>query len=218
MPNFTLIHYAVRQVDGWHYVVWGGLFLLTLLLIRAILRQNYAYATLVNEGASTQTVVALFYLGKARGMVVIVLWCLLCLLFIYHDLEKEIERVRTHPSMGVSITPEPPPIKPSIPTSKPIGSAEEQLDMLKSSYEDAFVSYLILDGCKQANLRDYEAIYLALLTALKPFDDTGKIAGNIIIAASGTYQGLYHNAPCDKSYLNPIIQNLEQFKQSAAVN
>ena len=95
---------------------------------------------------------------------------------------------------------------------------EKQLDMIKAAYEDAFVSYLILDGCKQSNLRDYEQLYLALLEALKPFDDTGKEAGNIIIAASGSYQGLYRGAPCDDSYLLPVKQNFQQFMDNVTHN
>ncbi len=226
MPDLTLVSYAVAQLSGWQWLKWAMCIILTMLLARALARQNMRHAALITDQGQNQLALALFYLAKSRGLVALLLWTLLCVLMIYRDIEMQIDRVRDggHGMTGHVATVVPAPPNPAVAALKTVPkgtadaavtTAEKQLDLIKASYEDAFVSYLILDGCKQSNIHDYEALYLALLDALKPFDTTGKEAGNIIIAASGSYQGLYRGAPCIDSYLTPVKQNFTQFMHNA---
>jgi hypothetical protein len=220
MPDFTLISYALSQLQGVQFIKWGVCVILTVVLARSLAKQNVRHATLVNDQGQNQVALALFALAKTRGTVALLLWILLCVLMIYRDIEMQIDHVRsgTHGNRAplASVVPAPP--TPAITTPEPAApNPEKQLDAIKAAYEDAFVSYLILDGCKQSNIRDYEALYLALLEALKPYDSTGKEAGNIIIAASGSYQALYRTAPCEASYLTPVKQNLQQFKANTLI-
>ena len=226
MLDITLLSYAVAQLSGWQWLKWVVCIIITMVLARALAKQNMRHATLIAEQGQNQLALALFYLAKSRGMVALGLWTLLCVLMIYRDIEMEIDRVKNggHSNAGhiTAAVPAPPtPVVPAVKATPEVipeastDSTEKQLDSIKASYEDAFVSYLILDGCKQSNIHDYEALYLALLGALKPFDTTGKEAGNIIIAASGSYQGLYRGAPCIDSYLTPVKQNFAKFMQNA---
>lgn len=219
MFDFPLLTYAVAQLEWVQYARWALCVVITCVLAWVMWRQNARYRGLVDESPH-QGLAALFNLARVRGVVALMLWVLICAVMVFRDIEMEVNRVQQagHRVAGASaIMPEPPTFQAQQDNAAPV-DAEQQLATIKASYEDAFISYMILDGCKQGQVQDYEAIYVALMQTVSPFDASGKEAGNIVIAASGSYQALYRSAPCDASYLDPVKENLAHFMKIMGKN
>lgn len=90
-------------------------------------------------------------------------------------------------------------------------SHEASADTLKATYEDAFVSFMILRKCGMAGDAEFRRLYTGLSAELATLGEEASVAGNVMSAASGSYQILYSSAACDAGSLTPVKEGLESF-------
>jgi len=74
-------------------------------------------------------------------------------------------------------------------------------DTLKQRYEAWLITYYYLQKCGKVEAEDFEIIHSSLRKALGTSDAGGTIENNILIAANGSYNEMYHEVPCDSDYL-----------------
>ncbi len=90
---------------------------------------------------------------------------------------------------------------------------EATLDEIKFRYEDAFVSYLYLQRCKQVDINDLSRINEALARELAQLGADPSVQYSIYSAAQGSFEGVYSDTPCDSSYITPMLAQFTTFMQ-----
>jgi hypothetical protein len=214
--DFSLLRYATSQLDAWTYSVWVILILLSVALMVILRQQNRYYAQLCQEHGNLPITKATLELSRVRGYVALWIWILFVGLFITRDIERKMEAAPNHPEAGYTIAPDddiPTDFTQEKPTVAPVKPPERHIDEIKSSYEDALVSYMILSHCDPRMQAYYQPLYDALTRALAPYDATGLAVRNVVTAATGTYQALYSQTPCTDTHLAKTRRSFLQFIQ-----
>lgn len=224
MPDsLTLLRYGLLQQEMVTYGKWAALVLVTLLLIRAITGQNRQYRRLASDRQEDQGRQELLQAALVRGKVAVGLWVLLVVLLIYRDVEQQIALSQRYPDRPSSITPlTDAPAEPDTPpdapeTNKPgmpleqSDQREATLDTIKAIYEDAFVSYMVLERCGRVGDAEYSRLNARLASALAPHDAPPALVENIIAAARGSYEMLYSANPCEDAELEKIETSFRAF-------
>jgi hypothetical protein len=177
--------------------------------------------------------------GKAAGL----LWGLLVVMFIYRDIEQQINVSRTYPrattasiapvseipgysdapseAQSVSVAESMPEAASATRTredrealpSSPVSAEQERiLNRLKARYEDAFISYMILQECDQAPPDAYRQLTERLDAALAQHTFApANLADNIRTAARGSFNALYRSSACRPQRLQRVAGTLHAF-------
>lgn len=210
----SLNYIALTQLDWIIYAKWAVLLLLGVILGVMLHLQNSRMQGLLDTEFNTGTQASeryLFTTAKARGHVALFLWLMLVGMIMYFDISEQKDAFfNDEPNEIATITPEPPVVMQELPAQS-INDAS--LNDIKASYEDAFVSFMVLQRCQRANNADYHSLHNALTEHLSSQGQGPDAVNNIIIAASGTYQALYGETPCEADYIKPVEQNLQHFLQ-----
>lgn len=103
--------------------------------------------------------------------------------------------------------------QPSSPATQDAALMEASLDEVKFRYEDAFVSYLYLQRCQQADINDLTRINDALAKEINALGADPQIQYSIYSAAQGSFEGIYADTPCDAAYLAPMLQQFRAFME-----
>lgn len=222
MFDLATLLYAVEQLGWAVYGKWAFLLVLAVILTAAIIIQNKQLGYIASERDS-KLLNYVLQTAKARGYVVCGLWCMFCGFIIFRDVEKEILLLFSSPSHNnhnAAITPAPPePFTQVTPEdNQPKPSKDKRLNQLKASYEDAFVSYMLLERCEKFDSEDYNTLYTSLADILNAEGEPLSAAHNILIAASGSYQALYHDTPCEESYIQPVQASFSFFLDNISKN
>ena len=213
MPDFSLIFYGISQLPFSIYLRWSVIIVMSVIFGIALVKQNKYLRIIHEEMQRFKEQDYILKTAQARGLIAFLLWCLFGTFVIFNDINNEVIKMHAyvldaqsqHQSRTNTIAAAAPALEP-----QPINT-ESSLNDIKSIYEDAFVSYMLLNGCQRSNNETYNALYLKLTAALKEFEAPTIQAHNIIIAASGTYDSLYSHTPCEDIYLEPTQKNLDGF-------
>ena len=213
MTDISLVFYGISQLPYTIYLRWGVVAVMSIIFGVALVKQNKHLVLIHEEMQRFKEQDYILHAAKARGLIAFILWCLLSVFIIFNDINNEVIKMNAHVFTPQSVQTE--PIK-SIASATPVIAktplnAESSLNDIKSTYEDAFVSYMLLEGCNSTSDDVYVDLYDKLMQTLQDVDSTTLEAHNIIIAASGTYDALYAHTPCDASYLDPTTKNLTNF-------
>jgi hypothetical protein len=216
--DFELFKYALGEMDIWVMVNWVVLLLITAAIAYFLRMQNRSYLALVNESPfHIEEKTALFMLAKMRGRVVLLLWIALMGIIIFLDIKQQIDRSQNYLSAEsnseINNANENPYEADETQEMASTAKDEFNIEKIKSSYEDAFVSYFILEKCKAAELQQKTAIYNALLNSLGDYQYKIDAAKIVIIAAKGTYNSLYENVECNVTAVENTKKNLKLFMQ-----
>lgn len=98
-----------------------------------------------------------------------------------------------------------PPVESRMPFSDIIEFNEENskqqayIDLLKQRYETWLVTYYYLQKCGKVPLSDLDIINNAMKHDLESAKADDKVAGNITVAANGSYKEMYSDIPCDEA-------------------
>jgi hypothetical protein len=219
--DLYLLRYAIGEMDFWELLNWAVLVAVSIVLWRALRAQNRRYAQLVGEGEYySEESHSLFKLAQARGAVLFWLWIVLVTLLIIIDVSRQIDRSRNYvlASENSSINNDKanPPIDEEYQgegesETKDLSQNQPSIANIKSSYEDAFVSLLILQKCKLAGEAEEKALYAALYQALSSSGQPEKIAKSVMGAASGSYHSLYDGVKCDGAAITNTQTNFALF-------
>jgi hypothetical protein len=213
MIDTAIIGYAFSQVPYTIYLRWGVLIVMSVVFGIALLKQNKHMTAIHDDISPAPALDYTLKTAKARGLIAFILWCLFAVLVIYNDVNQQIIRIHAYSRDG---QPQHAASPRAIASAAPIINTEplneeSSLNDIKSSYEDAFVSYMLLQGCNATDNAVYTKLNNKLMAALAPFDSPTLHAHNIVIAASGTYSALYAHTPCEAQYIDPTQENLAAF-------
>jgi hypothetical protein len=215
--DFELFKYALGEMNIWVMVNWAVLLLISAAIIYFLRIQNRYYLALVNESPfHTEEKTALFTLAKMRGRVILLLWIALMVIIIFLDIKQQIDRSQNYLSAQDNSKIDDEHVNPYEAEEKTELSSNNKLsplkiEKIKSSYEDAFVSYFILEKCNAAELQQKSALYNALLGSLGDYEHKIDAANIVIMAAQGTYNSLYENVECDVAAVETTKKNLKLF-------
>ncbi len=222
MPDVTLIHYALTQLDGVVWLRWGVMIVLTIVLIRTMQKQNRQYSDIVTQGRRSQERQDLLEAVLLRGKVALGLWSLLVGLVMYMDVAAQITQTRIYPEVAritpaesTTFVPYEEEVQTAVAPEAPVQDVDTALDQLKVVYEDALVSYLILNHCGEAGDDEYVTLSSAMMHDIARYGDSEAVANNIIAAAQGSYQNLYRRAPCDGALYETTRDGFQAFLQEA---
>lgn len=164
---------------------------------------------------SKETQSALYNVAKMRGWAVILLWVMLSVTLITYDLRFPLRE--DAPSPAPRIVENVPPVSDA-PMAQLAGMPveEPQLDLLKSRYEDAFLSFFYLRQCNASRDEDYQQLYINFKKQLAAAGADDKMVENTVSAAMGSFETIYSGAPCDAKYLNPMQERFRQMMAALA--
>ncbi|MFO1241973.1 MAG: hypothetical protein U1E36_02040 [Rickettsiales bacterium] len=160
---------------------------------------------------------ALFKLATTRSLVIIGLWFMLSMTLIVYDLRYPLNSaLRENETYIPSISQPTQPVQiPAQTQTPPLQmDTDSELDLLKSRYEDAFLSYFYLKQCKLADEKDYAIIYQAFASQIQRIGLPRSMVDDTVTAALGSYETVYSGAPCKDEYLNPIKNQFHFMLQS----
>jgi hypothetical protein len=235
MHDLTLVRYAVAELGIWVWVTWAILLLITYGVLRAIRLQNRHYrATLATTEERTPDAekIALFQLAKLRGDTLCVLWIIIAGCVIANDVIRAVNKARDYgataahanaakpddnPYADLEIPAQPQEAKTHEQSPQTLDDAVRNVEKIKSSYEDALVSYLILRRCQLVEKKEYETLYAAMHRALHFASDRDAITKGVLSAATGTYQSLYSDLDCSSEMMRNTKTHFALFLKQVAL-
>jgi hypothetical protein len=220
--DFQLLRYAIGELEIWVIITWLLMLVVTLMIGWGLRTQNKYYAALVGESQfHTEEKAALFWLAKIRGRAILVLWTAIVLIIIFLDIKQQIDRSQNYlkaeqdsdiaqhqinPYEAVEANPIDEPQK----NDDDIYSVS-RIEKIKSSYEDAFVSYFILEKCKAIEATEKINISNAMIKNLGDYQHKQELAKIVLTAAKGTYNSLYEDIKCNNALIENTSKNLDLF-------
>ncbi len=213
MPDISLIFYGISQLPYTIFLRWAVIIIMSIVFGIALTKQNKYLQMIHDEMQRFKEQDYILQTAKARGLIAFVLWCLFGAFVIFNDINNEVIRMDAY---VLDSTPRDVTQTKTIASATPALEAqtlnkESSLNDIKSTFEDAFVSYMLLNGCDKSSDDVYVQLYDKLISALQNFETPTIQAHNIIIAASGTYDSLYAHTPCEAAYISPTEKNLANF-------
>jgi len=239
MRDLVLLRYAVTELGIWVWVTWVILAVITYGLLRAVRLQNKHYRLVLSHGEDSkpdEEKIALFQLAKLRGDTVCFLWIIVAGLVIVGDIARAVNVARNYGAATAQANADKPTDNPYAALEVPAQSNEDDaatmqtavveqstsddarsIEKIKSSYEDALVSYLILRRCHMAEKTQYSQLYAALLRALHFTNDRNTIAKGVLSAATGSYQSLYADLDCSSEMMHNTNTHFALFLKQVAL-
>ncbi len=239
--DLYLLRYAISEMEYSVLLNWVILLAITIALWVAVKSQNKRYKQLIGEGEYySEERHELFRLAQMRGSVMLLFWLTVALLLIIGDVKTQINRSRNYLSASdeafINKEAKNPFVSERVVAEQFIDAASDatereemqgeagfensspapSLEHIKSSYEDAFVSLLILRKCNLVGEIDERALYNSLIKALSSDERTVEaqkalIAKGVMSAASGSYHSLYNNIKCDGANIKNTQTNFALF-------
>jgi hypothetical protein len=181
---------------------WVGLALFTIVFTVIVRKQNRALAARIGASAvQEELTVHLWHAQRARGHVVVVLWCLLVSCVILRDVERHV---------GTSE-----PVQPSA----TIAPAEDtSLDAITQAYQEAWVQHQMLVRCKQGDTTTLTRWRVLLQHVVQQHDADPTLAVRIEEAAHAMFDARAAQSACDAHTLEPIKQALNVFMHHQSVH
>ena len=200
---------TIKQLPYAIYLKWLMLLVPGVMLFFWQRASHKTFEPYINQ-PSIELQTALFRMSWMRGWVIVLLWAMLCTTLITYDLRYPLqEQIAEQPVPTVAQTP-PPAIASTLKSALSPAEREPYLDLLKSRYEDAFLSFFYLRQCKAAKDEDYQKLYIRFQTQIAAAGADKSLVGDTVSAALGSFETIYSGSSCESKYLIPIE---EQFRQ-----
>ena len=146
-----------------------------------------------------------------RGWIILGLWGMLSMTLITYDLRYPVRDKEDAGKPAPTIAQPTPSDTQTLLQAPGISrTPEAYLDLLKSRYEDAFLSFFYLRQCKVSKDEDYQQLYINFKRQLSAAGADESMVENTVSAALGSFETIYSGAPCDAKYLNPIQERFRQ--------
>lgn len=206
LATFSELHYSI-------YLKWLMLVVPAVMLALWHVSSKRYFEPLL-EHPSAQTQKALFTLAKTRSLAIVFLWCMLSGTLIVYDFRYPAgmpEKAEEKPSAPTIAQVLAPPV-----TSQAQPEQEPYLDILKSKYEDAFLSFFYLKQCKAATDEDYQVLYASYNRQLERLGAPKTILDDTVTAAIGSFETVYSGSPCTPEAVAPMRSQFQRMLASQA--
>lgn len=225
VADYLLLYHPIEGLDMWAWLRWGLIVAVALAVTFWHQRQNRAFHRYIREKKQRNPLSdRLSHLAYNRSFEVLSLFLLIIVAIgIYEtrlngknqrvvSLENDIASAQAQiATLEAAVEQQKQAAAVPAPVTEMTEEQQAQLDQLKRDFEGLFINYYLLKKCNLAGAKEFHLMHSSLMYRLDALNAPAGERRRILDAASGSFDELYAETPCDGAEIAPVQASIQNY-------